>query len=326
MTTTITKEPAAGRYLALCGGVGGAKLALGLSRVLPAGRLTIVVNNGDDFEHLGLTICPDLDTVTYTLAGLEHPVQGWGRDGESWSAHTVQELLGVEPWFRLGDKDLGLHLARRVMLENGCSLSKVTSRIARSLGIEHEIAPMTDSPVRTLVDSDAGVLPFQHYFVRKRCAPVVRRLRYVGADTARPSPAFLEALNAPDLAGVIICPSNPYLSIDPILALPGVRKALHRLSAPVIAVAPIVSGAAIKGPTAKIMGELGLNPSAGAIARHYGEILDGYVIDADDTAAARELAEGVPLLACGIVMKTIDDKIELARQCLAFVQTLGAQP
>jgi LPPG:FO 2-phospho-L-lactate transferase len=317
---------AARHYLALCGGVGGAKLALGLSHVLPPDQLTIVVNNGDDFDYLGLTICPDLDTVTYTLAGLAHPQQGWGRDEESWAAQAVQQALGVEPWFQLGDKDLGLHLARRAMLDAGQPLSAVTASITRGFGIAHAVSPMTDDTVRTLVDTDAGLLPFQDYFVRQRCAPVVRRLCYPGADSARPAPSFLAALNDPQLAGVIICPSNPYLSIDPVLALPGVRPALRQLAAPVIAVAPIVSGSAIKGPTAKIMRELGLDPSALAVARHYGDLLDGYIIDAGDMSAARQSGATLPLHACDIIMKTLDDKIRLARHCLDFANELAHRP
>jgi LPPG:FO 2-phospho-L-lactate transferase len=322
---------AAAHYLALCGGVGGAKLALGLSHALPAGQLTLIVNHGDDFDTLGLTICPDLDTVTYTLAGLAHPGQGWGRDGESWAAHGVQEQLGVDPWFRLGDHDLGLHLARRALLDAGHPRSAVTARITRAFGIAHRISPMTDDPVRTRVATDAGLLPFQDYFVRQRCAPVVHSLSYVGADTAGPAPALLAALHDPQLAGVIICPSNPWLSIDPILALPGIREALRQSPAPVIAVAPIVGGNAIKGPTAKIMRELGLDPSAMAVARHYGDLLDGYVIDAGDAAAAREpqctsvAAATLSLLPGDIVMKTLADKIHLARQCLAFAGHLASR-
>ncbi|MDR2187750.1 MAG: 2-phospho-L-lactate transferase [Azonexus sp.] len=323
---TPPSHPSAAHYLALCGGVGGAKLALGLSHALPPGNLTIVVNNGDDFDYLGLTICPDLDTVTYTLANLAHPLQGWGRDEESWAAHAVQKQLQVEPWFQLGDKDLGLHLARRAMLDAGHSLSAVTTAITRAFGIGHRVSPMTDDPVRTLVDTDLGPLPFQDYFVRQRCAPVVRGLRYLGADAAQAAPALLAALGDRQLGGVIICPSNPYLSIDPILALPGVRDALRRLSAPVIAVAPIVGGSAIKGPTAKIMRELGLDPSAQAVARHYGDLLDGYVIDAADWPAARESGANLSLLPADIVMRTLDDKIRLARCCLDFANALANQP
>lgn len=314
-------------YLALCGGVGGAKLALGLSRLLPPGALTIAVNNGDDFEHLGLTICPDLDTVTYTLGGIVHPAQGWGRDAETWGALAELERLGGETWFRLGDKDLGLHLARRALLDSGLSLSAVTARLAHGFGIAHGITPMSDVAVRTMVDTDAGLLPFQHYFVRERCAPVVRGIQYFGAAFAQPAPALLEALANPTLAGVIVCPSNPYLSIDPILALAGIRDALRASRAPVIAVAPIVGGAAIKGPTAKIMRELAVEPSAAAVGRHYGDLLDGYIVDAADAAAAADAVAlaGVEVMACNIVMKSLADKLALAQRCLAFADSLAGR-
>ncbi len=313
------------RYLALCGGVGGAKLALGLSRALAPEALTIAVNNGDDFEHFGLSICPDLDTVTYALAGVDHPVQGWGRDRESWNAFSQLERLGGPAWFRLGDKDIGLHLARRVLLDEGFTLSETSARIARAFGIGHEIAPMTDGRVRTQLDTADGLMPFQHYFVRERCAPSVRGIQYAGAAQSQPSPALRRALDDPRLAGVILCPSNPYLSIDPILALPGVRDALRRLNAPVIAVAPIIGGAAIKGPTAQIMRDLGIPPSAAAVARHYGDLLDGYVTDAADAPAVAEALPELRLLACDIVMRTAEDKMRLARRCLDFISRLGAR-
>lgn len=317
----MTADAPAKHYLALCGGVGGAKLALGLSRALPPGALTIAVNTGDDFEHLGLTICPDLDTVTYTLGGVVHPVQGWGRDAETWGALGELERLGGEAWFRLGDKDLGLHLARRALLDSGLGLSAVTARLAHGFGIAHEITPMSDAAVRTMVDTDAGLLAFQHYFVRERCAPVVRGIQYFGAAFAQPAPALLQALANPALAGIVVCPSNPYLSIDPILALPGIRDALREARAPVIAVAPIVGGAAIKGPTAKIMRELAVEPSAAAVARHYGDILDGYLVDAADAVTLA----GVETMACNIVMKSPADKLALAQRCLAFADRLAGR-
>lgn len=309
-------------YLALCGGVGGAKLALGLGKVLSEGNLTIAVNTGDDFEHLGLLICPDIDTVIYTLAGNVHPVQGWGRDGESFAALDTVERLGGESWFRLGDKDIGLHLMRRLWLSEGLSLSEATMRMARQLGVAHEIAPMTDDPVRTVLDTETGTLAFQHYFVRERCIPKVTGIRFEGSAAARPSPALARALADPDLAGIIICPSNPYLSVDPILALPGVRTMLAEAPAPVVAVAPLVDGKAIKGPTAKIMQELALCPSAATVADHYADFLDGYVVDRADRGAVT----GVRTISCDIVMRTRADKVALARRCLAFFDVLSGQP
>ncbi len=307
------------RYLALCGGVGGAKLALGLSHVLSAEQLTIVVNTGDDFEHLGLTICPDLDTVTYTLARLVHPVQGWGRDAESYAALQVVGELGEPTWFSLGDKDIGLHLVRRALLEQGLTLSEVTARIARRLGVAHPIVPMTDGSVRTMIGTAGGLMPFQHYFVKQRCAPAVTAVHYVGASEAEPSPALAQALAGADLAGVIVCPSNPYLSIDPILALPGVRRMLADARAPVVAVAPLVRGEAIKGPTAKIMRELAVEPTAEAVARHYADFLDAYLADPADAMSI----DGLQILHGNIVMASLSDKIELARRCVALIDQLA---
>lgn len=309
------------RYLALCGGVGGAKLALGLARVLAPGQLTVVVNTGDDFEHLGLAISPDIDTVTYTLAGLVQPGQGWGRDEESFAALDTVGRLGGDTWFRLGDKDIGLHLVRRTLLGEGLSLSAVSERIAQRLGVAHAIAPMSDDAVRTLLDTDAGPLSFQHYFVRERCAPVVTGVRYAGAEHARPSPALAGALADPALAGIVVCPSNPYLSIGPILALPGVRRLLAGAAAPVVAVAPIVGRRAIKGPTAKIMRELAVEPTAAAVAAHYADFLDGYLVDPAD---AVELP-GVAVAAGDIVMNTLADKTALARRCLDFCDELAGR-
>lgn len=307
------------RYLALCGGVGGAKLALGLARILAPGQLTVVVNTGDDFEHLGLAISPDIDTVTYTLAGLVQPGQGWGRDEESFAALDTVGRLGGDTWFRLGDKDIGLHLVRRTLLGEGLSLSTVSERIAQQLGVAHAIAPMSDDAVRTLLDTNAGPLSFQHYFVRERCTPVVTGVRYAGAEHARPSPALAGALADPALAGIVVCPSNPYLSIGPILALPGVRQLLAGAAAPVVAVAPIVGRRAIKGPTAKIMRELAVEPTAASVAAHYADFLDGYLADPADPV---ELP-GVAVAAGDIVMNTLADKTALARRCLDFCDELA---
>ncbi|HYE00920.1 MAG TPA: 2-phospho-L-lactate transferase CofD family protein, partial [Alphaproteobacteria bacterium] len=233
--------------LALCGGVGGAKLAFGLAAELSAEDLTVAVNTGDDFEHLGLTVCPDIDTVLYTLSGLSDRERGWGLAGETWNFMAATRRLGGEDWFQLGDQDLATHVERSHRLAAGESLSAVTARLARALGLTAAIAPMSDQPVRTVVETDQGELAFQHYFVRERCAPAARGVRFEGADRARPSPALEAALARPDLAAMVVCPSNPYLSVDPILAVPGVREALKRRSAPVVAVSPIIAGQALKG-------------------------------------------------------------------------------
>lgn len=314
------------RYLAICGGVGGAKLALGLSRVLDPSQLTVVVNTGDDFDHLGLLICPDIDTVSYTLAGIVDPQQGWGRSNESWNALAEVERLDGETWFRLGDRDLGLHLVRRALLDRGMSLSAVTAHIARRLGIAQEILPMSDHPVRTEVETDQGYLAFQHYFVRERCKPRVRSIRFAGSQSARPAGGFIRALRDSALKGVIICPSNPFLSIDPILSLPGVPEALSDTGVPVIAVSPVVGGRAIKGPTAKIMQELGLPVTVEAVADHYAGMLTGLIVDHCDKDSARTLEGRLAIHCCNTIMTNTEHKITLAGQVLEFISSLSRKP
>ena len=310
------------RYLALSGGVGGAKLALGLSHLLPPEALTLVVNTGDDFEHLGLHIAPDLDTLMYTLSGLSNPDTGWGRVGESWQCLDALGELGGEAWFRLGDRDLSVHLQRSVRLRAGASLSTVTAELYAALGIKHRALPMSDQPVRTLVHCDAGTLAFQHYFVRERCAPRVSAFSFDGAAQARPAPGVLEAIADSNLRGVIICPSNPFLSIDPILAVPGLREALRDCAAPVIAVSPIVAGLAIKGPTAKIMQELALPQTATAVAGHYGELIDGFIIDQTDRDLIPEIAsQKLRVISAQSIMVTLDDRINLAHTALDFLRS-----
>jgi len=305
-----------GKVLALCGGVGGAKLALGLDRVLPAGALTIATNTGDDFEHLGFHISPDLDTVMYTLAGLNNQETGWGRAGESWNFMQALAALGGEAWFQLGDKDLATHVERTRRLRQGESLSQITRDLAVRLGIKSRLLPMSDDPVRTMIRTADGMLPFQHYFVRLRCEPAALGFAFDGAEEARPNSEMMAAFAAPDLALVVICPSNPYLSVDPILAVPGVRAALHRCAAPVVAVSPLVGGQAVKGPTAKIMRELGVPRSQRAIAAHYEGLIDGLVIDEADEAEAAALA--LPVDVTRTVMKGLEDREALARRVLAF--------
>lgn len=309
-------------FVALSGGVGGAKLALGLTHILPPHALTLVVNTGDDFEHLGLHIAPDLDTLMYTLSGLSNPETGWGRVGESWQCLDALAALGGETWFRLGDRDLSTHLQRTLRLRAGASLSTVTAELHGALGIRHRALPMSDQPVRTLVHCDAGTLAFQHYFVRERCAPRVSGFSFDGAAAALPAPGVLEALAASDLRGVIICPSNPFLSIDPILAVPGIREALHDCRAPVVAVSPIVAGLAIKGPTAKIMEELALPQTAAAVAAHYGALIDGFIVDESDRSLVAEISsKSLRVTTAQSVMATLDDRINLAHTALDFLQT-----
>ena len=310
--------------IALCGGVGGAKLAFGLTRVLAPDDLTIVVNTGDDFEHLDLAISPDIDTVAYTLSGLADRQKGWGLADETWSFLGALRRLGGEDWFQLGDKDLATHLERTRRLAAGETLSQVTADLARKFGCAHAIVPMSDQPVRTWVDTAGGPLPFQHYFVRERCAPVACGVRFEGAADARPSPAFAAALARPDLAAVIVCPSNPYLSIDPILAIPGVVQAIRAAPAPCVAVSPIVRGQAIKGPTAKLMWELGLEPGTAAVAAHYAGLIDGLILDSSDAADAGEVErQGLAAHVTATVMCTDEDRVALAREALAFAASLS---
>ena len=316
-------KAAAPRCLALSGGVGGAKLALGLANVLPPEDLLVVANTGDDFDHLGLLICPDIDTVTYTLAGVSNPETGWGRADEGWRFMETLAALGGETWFRLGDRDLALHLERTRRIQAGESLSAVTADIARRLGIGAAIAPMSDQPVRTIVETPDGALIFQHYFVREHCAPRVTGFRFEGAEMATPSPAFAATLES-NLDAIIICPSNPFISIDPILSVPGVPAALRACKAPVVAVSPIVGGKAIKGPTAKMMAELGLPTGAVEVARHYDGLIDGFVLDSCDAGSADAVkALGLAVHVTGTVMQTLDDKTRLAREVLEFARSIA---
>ena len=308
------------RVLALSGGIGGAKLALGLSRVLPPGDLTVIANTGDDFEHLGLAISPDLDTLLYALGGLDNPDTGWGRRDESWSFMTALEALGGETWFRLGDKDLATHIERTRRLAGGETLSQIMGGFRRRLGIATRILPMSDNKVRTQVKTSAGWLDFQDYFVRQRCEPEISAIEFRGAEKARPHPDFLAALADPNLRAVIICPSNPFISIEPILVLPGVRAALRASTAPVVAVAPIIGGRAIKGPTAKMMRELGIEISAAAVARRYGDLIDAYIVDHADAESCADLdCAVVPAKA---LMETLADREALARVALQAADQL----
>jgi LPPG:FO 2-phospho-L-lactate transferase len=303
-----------GKVLALSGGVGGAKLALGLYRILPPDTLIVVANTGDDFEHLGLSISPDLDTLLYTLSGQANLDLGWGRRDETWTFMAALERLGGDSWFRLGDGDLATHVERTRRLAAGETLSAIMDDFRRRLGIAACLLPMSDAPVRTLVDTDRGRLDFQDYFVRLRSAPAVRSLEFAGSETAQPHPDFLRALADPELRAVIVCPSNPFISIDPILSIPGVRQALRNCRASIVAVSPIIAGKAVKGPTAKMMEELGLPVGAAAVARHYRDFLDIYVVDEADRDAAVGL--DLPVVFAPTLMLTLEDRENLARLVL----------
>jgi LPPG:FO 2-phospho-L-lactate transferase len=307
--------------MALCGGVGGAKLAFGLTQMLAPADLTIVVNTGDDFTHLGLHVSPDIDTVAYTLAGLADRGRGWGLAGETWQFMDQLKRLGGEGWFNLGDRDLAMHVERTRRIAAGETLSQVTAALTAALGIAHSVVPMSDDPLRTIVQTAEGELTFQRYFVGDQCRPVATGVRFEGATAAAPSPGLRTALARRDVAAVIVCPSNPYLSIDPILAVPGVRPGLEALDAPFVAVSPIVGGRALKGPAAKLMLELGVAPGVAAIAGHYGTMLHGLVADREDAEALAVL--GLPTLATGAVMHDDKDRIRLARETLAFALELS---
>jgi len=307
------------KVVALAGGVGGAKLAHGLAAVLPPEDLTIIVNTADDFDHLGLHICPDLDTVVYTLAGVANRKAGWGRDRETWSFIEATGELGGPTWFRLGDRDLALHVRRSQSLRWGIPLSAVTLDICRALHVGPAVLPMTDDDVRTMVQTDQGEMAFQEYFVHRACEPAVHGFRFFGADAARPGPGVLQAIEAADL--VIVCPSNPWVSIDPILAIPGVRQSVASRTA--VAVSPLVGGKALKGPAAKMAAELGIEPTPASIAAHYRGVVDALVYDLADPDARDSLAaEGVRSMRTGTVMRSDRDRRRLAEEVLSFGASL----
>jgi len=312
-------------YLVITGGVGGAKLALGLSKIMPASDVTFAVNTGDDFDYLGFHISPDIDTLTYTLAGLNDTDRGWGRREESWNFLSTLQTLDEETWFQLGDRDLAIHVYRTSLLAQGKTLSEVTDGIAKKLGISHFLVPMTDQSLRTVVVTADGKLPFQDYFVKYQAKPVVEAIEFSGSTGARLSPGVSEALSRPELGGVIICPSNPYLSIDPILSIPGFRALLSEITVPVIAVSPIIGGKAIKGPTEKIMHEMNLEAgcSSLSVAHHYRDILDGIIIDTMDAALSDDItALGLEVSVGETLMTSLQIKKDLAQQCLALIEKI----
>ncbi|MDA1330165.1 MAG: 2-phospho-L-lactate transferase [Chloroflexi bacterium] len=305
------------KIVAIAGGVGGAKLAEGLYRVLPANALTVIVNTADDFEHLGLHISPDLDTVCYTLAGIANPETGWGRDEETWNALDNISSLGGPDWFRLGDRDLGMHLERTRRLHDGQSLSEITAQFCAIWKVNAQVLPMSNHPVATIVDTYEGELAFQEYFVARRCEPVVRGFRFEGVQIAAPAPGVLEAIEAADV--VVICPSNPWVSIDPVLAVPGIREAIQ--TKPTLAVSPIIRGQTVKGPAAKMFVELGIKPSAEAVAAHYGRLLSAYVFDRADAEQTKAIeALGIMSHMTDTLMNGPKDRQRLAGEIIEFVQ------
>ncbi len=314
------------RIVALAGGVGGAKLAHGLAQILPPEDLTVIVNTGDDFEHLGLYICPDLDTVCYTLAGLANPETGWGRVDETWNVISNVEKLGGPSWFRLGDQDFATHLERTRQLKEGQSLSQITKDFCKAWGVKHAVLPMSDSPVRTMVDTDEGELAFQEYFVHRRCEPKVKGFRFDGVEAAEPAVGVKEALESAD--AVVICPSNPWVSVDPILKTLtpsplSLRERGWGEGKPVVAVSPIIGGKTVKGPAAKMYAELGIEPSALAVANHYRNILTGFVLDNADSSMERDVQElNIKTMVTDTLMNHLTVRARLAQDVLHFIGSL----
>jgi LPPG:FO 2-phospho-L-lactate transferase len=317
----MSAAAAPGHVVALSGGVGGARFVAGLQAVLAPGALTVVVNTGDDFDHLGLRICPDIDSVVYGLAGLSDESRGWGRAHETWNCLEVLTTLGSDDWFALGDRDMGVHLCRSDALRKGRTLTEVTQAIASRFGVVSRVVPMTDSKVATVIRTDEGELSFQDYFVRYRCEPLVRGLRYDGVNQAALPAEAIDALQSPDLHAIFIAPSNPFLSVDPILAMPGVRAMLRDRSVPIIAVSPLISGKAIKGPLTSMMDSLGVERSARGLIAHYGDIVDALVVDRADSGQARDA--GVPVRCLPTLMTGAAERIALARQALDFAGELA---
>jgi LPPG:FO 2-phospho-L-lactate transferase len=282
----------------------------------------VIANTGDDFEHLGLAISPDLDTLLYTLGGVADTDRGWGRANETWTFMQALQALGGPAWFQLGDGDLATHVERTRRLAAGEPLSAIIDDFRRRLGVAARLVPMSDDPVRTRVRTAEGWLDFQDYFVRLRCEPAIAAIEFAGVERAVAQPAALAALADPALRAVVICPSNPLISIEPILAVPGMRAALAACRAPVIAVSPIIGGKAVKGPTAKMLRELGSVADAIDIACRYRDLLDGYVIDTVDAAAAGRI--DVPVTVAATMMVTLQDRENLAREVLDFADRLSA--
>ncbi len=316
--------PFSGKCLAISGGVGGAKLALGLSRILTPEQLTVIANTGDDFIHLGLAISPDLDTVMYTLADVDNKEVGWGQSGESWNFLEALERLGGETWFRLGDRDLATHIFRTQKYLGGSSLSEITRELCLTLGVRQKLAPMTDDKVSTVVNTrDGKTLSFQHYFVRDHCEPVVAGFEFTKIGNASMSEEFTRAITDPALEIVVICPSNPFVSVAPVLQLPRVQDSIMARNVPVVAVSPIIAGQAIKGPAAKMMRELGKPQTALAVAEYYVSeyrgLLTGFIIDSqDDNQAGKIRALGLETIVTNTLMLSLQDRIDLADQVLAF--------
>lgn len=310
--------------IALAGGVGGAKMAHGLALALGPENVTVIVNTGDDFDHYGLRICPDLDTVLYTLAGLANDATGWGVVDDTSATLDMLRRYGEDTWFWLGDRDLATSLLRTARLRAGEPLSSVTASLAQALDVTATLLPMSDAPVATIIQTPDGELAFQDYFVRRRHQDVVRGVRFAGIEQAAPLPATLAAIEQAE--AIVLCPSNPLLSIEPILQVNGMREAIERSPAPVVAVSPIIGGQALKGPADRILEAQGFEVSPLGIARWYGSLLDGLVLDVADAALAPDIAAlGARPLVTQTIMRSAADRERLAREILGFAATLGAE-
>jgi LPPG:FO 2-phospho-L-lactate transferase len=307
------------RIVALAGGVGGAKMVDGLSQLLPTSDLTVVVNTGDDFDHWGLRICPDLDTVCYTVAGLANPDTGWGRKDESWNVLSEISHLKGNDWFKIGDLDLATHIERTERLAAGEPISQIVREFCQAWSVKISILPMSDEPVATILHTqDQGELAFQEYFVHQQCEPKVKSFSFAGIEYARPAPGVLEAIAESD--AVIFCPSNPWVSLDPILAVPGILPSIKKKPI-ILSVSPIVGGNAIKGPAAKMFHELGIKPSAFSVAQHYKGIITHFVMDTVDKHQLRDVAElDINTIPVDTIMNSAEDRRRLALDVLNFIQ------
>jgi LPPG:FO 2-phospho-L-lactate transferase len=308
------------KVVALAGGVGGAKLAWGLAQILPSEDLTIIVNTGDDFEHLGLNISPDVDTVCYTLGNLSNPETGWGRKSESWNCLNEIKNLGGPIWFNLGDLDISLNMVRTSLLKQGWPLTEVTKYLCQKLGVLHPILPMSDEPVRTLVSTEEmGILPFQEYFVKYQCQPTMKGVQFQGIESATLSTDGQRAIEECEL--VVICPSNPWVSINPILEIKGVKTLLSKKT--VVAVSPIIGGKTVKGPAAKMFAEMGISPSALAVARQYKSLIQGFILDKIDEEQIQPIRQcGIIPIAMNTLMSDNPARVKLARETLAFAERI----
>jgi len=304
------------KIVALAGGVGGARLADGLAQVVQPDDLTVIVNTADDFTHLGLKISPDLDTVCYTLAGMANPETGWGRINETWNVFESLKKMGMPDWFQLGDSDLATHLIRSTRLNEGLTISQITLDFCKRWGVQVKVFPMSDDIIQTWVYTNKGDLEFQEYFVHQQCEPIVKGFTFEGAEKSKPAPGVLEAIEKCDV--VVICPSNPWVSIDPILSIPNIKQVLENHL--VISVSPIIGGKTIKGPAAKMFAELGILPSALAVAQHYENLIHSIVIDNSDNALITDINDlGIRTYVTDIFMRDHLDRGRLAHDIIDYI-------